>query len=216
MRFATFFGLLLGSLALPACFAPTIDATARWIQLQPKGEIGIADSTVTTRNSLDDLGLGSKEGIPGAMVDFQWGGPHLSVSTQSGSWSGSGTLQAEFSNNGTTIPIGTDVDSNLDLAIHSALLTWDLLPGDAELGFGFGVDALDLKGSFQSQSSSDRIDFDETIPIPVLAIRANVHINSFELGGSAAGFKINYNGDDAQFLDMDLMARYHFIGGSSR
>ncbi len=216
MRLIPLSGCLLLSVCLPACFAPAVDGTVRFIQLQPEGEIGIAQTGVVSRNTLDGLGLGDEENIPGAMLDFQWGGPHISVSTQQGDWSGTGTLQAEFSEGGITLPIGEPVDSTLDLAIHSAIITWDLLPGAPELGLGFGVDALDLQGSFRSQNTGDTIDFDEMIPIPVLALRANVPFGPFEFGGHAAGFQIDYDGDEAQFLDIDIMGRWHFLGGDRR
>ncbi|MEZ6005430.1 MAG: hypothetical protein R3F33_14745 [Planctomycetota bacterium] len=216
MDLARTFGLLAAPLCLTACFAPRIDGTARMTQLTLDGEIGISDSSIVTRNTIDDLGLGDKENLPGAVIDFQWGGPHISVSTMSGSWSGSGTLSAELSNNGATIPIGDNVDSDLDMAIHSAIITWDFLPTAAELGIGIGVDAFDLKGSFVSQSTSERIDFDEMVPIPVLAVRANVPVGPFEFGGHLAGFQIDYDGDEAQFMDLDVHGQWHVIGGSSR
>ncbi len=207
---------LLALAFLPSCFAPTIDGTARYTQLSPDGSLGISTAAVLTSNSLNELGLDDEEGIPGAMVDFQWLGPHLSVSTQSGSWSGTGVLSAEFTDGTNTIPIGANVDSELDLGIHSAIVTWDFLPGDAELGLGFGVDMLDMQGSFRDQGTLQVIDFDESLPLPMLAVRANVHVGSIELGGHIAGFSIDYDGNEAEFIDMDLMGRYHFIGGSTR
>ncbi|MCA9000482.1 MAG: hypothetical protein KDB61_01070 [Planctomycetes bacterium] len=215
MDFKKTLGLVAIAL-LPSCFAPTIDGTARFTQLSPKGDLAISDSNLYTSNSLKDLGLDDKEGLPGAAVDFQWLGPHISVSTQNGSWSGTGTLNGEFTDGTISIPIGANVDSELDLAVHSAIVTWDFLPTDAELGIGFGVDVLDFKGSFTDQGTSNVIDFDETLPLPMVAVRGNVHVGSLELGGHVAGFKLNYDGNDATFIDMDLMGRYHFIGGSSR
>ncbi len=207
---------LLALALLPSCFAPAIDGTVRYGQLSPDGNLAISTAGVFTSNSLSELGLYDKEGVPGAMFDIQWLGPHLSVSTQSGSWSGSGVLSGEFTDGTNTIPIGANVDSELDLDIHSALVTWDFLPGDAELGLGFGLDLLDMQGSFTDQGTLQVIDFDETLPLPVIAVRANVHVGSIELGGHIAGFKFDYDGNDAEFIDMDLMARYHFIGGSTR
>ena len=216
MRISFSLGLLAISLLAPACFAPKIDGAVRLIEFTPEGDIGISDTGVSATNSMEGLGLDAEERIPGAVVDFQWGGPHISVSTQTGDWSGSGTLNAEFSDGTVTIPIGTAVDSDLTMAVHGAVITWDFLPGNSELGFGFGVNALDLQGSFTSQSTSDRIDFDELVPIPAIAVRANVQVGAFELGGHAAGFQIDYDGDEAQYIDIDVNGRYHFIGGNSR
>ena len=216
MRTFTPFGLLTCALCLPACFAPKIDGTLRMIEFTPDGDLGISSTGVTARNSMEGLGLNAEEQILGAMVDFQWGGPHIMVSTQQGSWDGSGTLNAEFSDGTITIPIGTAVDSTLDMGIHSATITWDFLPGNSELGLGFGVNALDLKGSFVSQATSDRIDFDEMVPIPAIALRANVQVGPFEVGGHAAGFQIDYDGDEAKFIDIDVNGRWHFLGGNSR
>ncbi len=216
MRLTHTLGFLSLGLFLPACFAPKIDGAVRMIEFTPEGDIGISTTGVTATNSLEGLGLNDEERIPGAMVDFQWGGPHISVSTQQGDWSGTGTLNAEFSDGTVTIPVGTAVNSELDLAIHGAVITWDFLPGNAELGIGFGVNALDFQGSFESQSTMDRIDFDEMLPIPSIAVRANVQVGAFEVGGHASGFEIDYDGDEAFFLDMDVNARYHFIGGNSR
>ncbi|MFT5199771.1 MAG: hypothetical protein ACI87O_002444 [Planctomycetota bacterium] len=215
MEFKAQFSLLALAL-LPSCFAPAIDGTARYTQLSPEGTLAISDAALFTSNSLSELGLDDKEGVPGAAVDFQWLGPHISVSTQSGSWSGSGVLSGEFTDGTISIPIGANVDSELDLGIHSAIITWDFLPGDAELGLGFGVDFLDMQGSFTDQATAQVIDFDETLPIPMLAVRGNVHVGPIELGGYIAGFKFDYDGNDAEFIDLDLMARYHFIGGATR
>ncbi len=207
---------LLAIALLPSCFAPTIDGTMRYTQLSPNGTLAISNAALFTSNSLEALGLDDEEGSVGAMVDFQWLGPHLSVSTQSANWSGTGVLTGEFANGTGTIPIGATVNSELDLDIHSAIVTWDFFPGDAELGLGFGVDMLDMKGSFTDQGTLQVVDFDESLPLPMIAIRANVHVGSIELGGHLAGFMLDYDGNDAEFIDMDIMGRYHFIGGDSR
>ncbi|MBI5363725.1 MAG: hypothetical protein HZA53_11140 [Planctomycetes bacterium] len=203
-------GLLLTvSLALTACSAPRIEATPEYGKMRMSGEFAIATAGVASTNDLKDLGLDDEEGTPGARVDLKWGLPHLSFSVSKFDTSGSGTTTADLSQGAVTIPAGTNVDSDVELIYGNAILTFDFVPGDTvEVGLGFGVEAASLQTSVKPSAGGAGVDTDESVPIPVLALRAGVDLGSFQVDGLLTGIKAGYSGDDLTFYDLDLRARW--------
>ena len=201
--------LLLGS-----CAIPTVNGTARYLNFKPSGNLLISDGPTSAGNSMSDLGLANTDGALGAEVHLKWGMPHLSFSTQSSAWSGSGILNGEFSSGGITIGANTPVDSELELGLNTALLTWDFIPGSPELGIGFGLTMLDLRGSFES--NLQRVEFDETLPVPMLAVRGAIALGPLDVAGHLAGISVDLDGDEASILDFDIHARYHLLGFDQR
>lgn len=199
---------------LGACAIPSFDATLRYVSFEPSGELRISEGASSAGNSMNDLGLKDPDGSVGADVHLKWGMPHLSFSTQSSAWSGDGKLNGEFSSGGTTIDADTLVASELELGLHTALLTWDFIPGKAELGVGFGVALLDLRGSFQSDS--ERVEFDESLPVPMLAVRGAIAFGPVDVAGHFAGLSVDLDGDEAAIFDLDIHARMHLLGNTER
>lgn len=216
---------LLALVFLPcaACFAPSLEVTPHYGSSKLTGDFAIANGSVSAATGVDDIGLGDREGTPGARVDLKWGSPHLSIDVEQTKYSGSGQTTVDLSQGGTTIPANTNVDSNLDLTYGNALITFDLLPTDMfELGIGLGVEAAHLKTEVDAPSLNRNISTDETVPIPVLALRAGVTLGAFTVDGTICGVKLNYSGDDLRFYDLDLRARWaafehvHFMIGYRR
>ncbi len=205
--------LASGLLLLGACATPSLQGAARYGRTQLDGGILTNSGGVGTRNTWDGLGLGSTEDTPGASVDFKWGGPHLSVSTEKSSFSGRGTLQSTIDLGGNTINTGQTVDSDLDIGISSAILTWDIAPTDFELGLGLGLFALDLDMRFRDVATSTVVSSSETVPIPVLAARLGLSRGPWKLGGTLSGIDVDISGDQARFVDLDLFGQYSFAGG---
>jgi len=209
--------LLAGGLALAgtSCFLPNASVEPRYGRFELDGELAIADSTlgITASNSLDDLGLQDDSGVPGIRGDVKWGSPHLTVMWQSSSHDGSGQLTADLSDGDVTIPVGTAVDSALDLGLGEALLTFDLFPGDTfEVGIGLGAVLLDIDASFTG--GGETIDADQALPLPVLAARGGVQFGKLDAQAVLSGFDASYDGDDVRFLDLDLFLRYSLFGGA--
>lgn len=198
---------------LAACAAPQLNVTPTYGQFQPDGDISYIDTSgvipATVDNSVSDLGLDDDESIVGVRADFKWGLPHLTVSTQSTGWDGDGTLSAEFGG----IPAAAAVSSELDLALHRFVLTWDLLPTDnLELGLGFGVTVADIEAQVEDVGTSTVESSDEVAPIPVLALRAGARLGRFDLEALVSGLSADTGDVDATFLETDLNARMALFG----
>lgn len=198
-----------------ACSTPAFNVEANYAQLEPKGDLKIAANGANTgSNDLDSVGIDGSEGALGLRADFDWLLPHLTVTTQQkAKWDGSGTLDADISEGGVTIPAGTAVNSELEFAVHKAVVTFDLMPTQTfELGLGLGVSALDFDATVRDPGSNAKVHTDEMVPLPVLAARAGVDVWRFDLEALVAGIAYNSGGDDIQYLDFDFNARLDLFG----
>jgi len=209
--------LTLLTLSLAACGAPTFDLDARYGEYGIEGSLLIADSgTFNASNDLDTLGLGDTDGTPALAAQFKWGMPHLYISTQKSSFSGTGMLEADLITDSGTITAGTAVDSDLDFGLTSAILTFDLIPGPWEFGIGVGVSAISIDAQFQDLTSSELIETDETLPVPGVAISAGVGLGPIQLQLIASGISASVEDGEVTYYDADLMGRWEFgrFGGS--
>ncbi len=195
---------------LGACAAPQFQLAASYGELTPKGDVSLVNGGgATANNSLDDLGLDSAEATPALRADFKWGVPHLTLATQSSSWDGNGILSVDFGGIGT----GTAVDTELELALHRSVLTFDLVPTDLfELGLGFGVSLIDIKGSVDESAGALSENFDESLPVPVLAARIGGKLWKLDCELLLSGLKVDVDGNSATYLETDLNARYSIFG----
>ncbi len=210
-------GLLALLLPLGACGAPRLEGAARYGLMELDGDLLLSSDGTGASNSYDELGLGDEEGAPGVNVDFKWGAPHLAISTQSSSYSGTGTLTSEISFEGDVIPIGADVDSDLELGVHSAVITFDMVPReDIEFGLGVGLVGLQFEADFRELGVGTRVSTDETLPIPVLAARAAIEDGDWELVAAVSGLEIEVDDDKVTFIDIDAYLRWCFLGGEDR
>lgn len=204
---------MLCATALVSC-APTLGVTPRYGSFELTGDFAISASGITARADIETAGIEEDNSVPGLQLDFKWGSPHLVVDLQSSEHDGDGTLDAEISSGGVTIPAGADVSSDMHLGIYNALLTFDLLPGDFELGIGFGAALIDIDSSFvEIGGSGSTIDTDETFPIPLLAVRAGLELGRFAASASLAGMSLKIDDDKATYLDLDAQVRYRLFGG---
>ena len=199
---------------LAACATPRLEVMPRYGTFDVDGKFGISSSGVSAKNSLGDIGIEKDSGVLGGRADFKWGSPHLTVSTQSSSHGGDGTLSAAIDHDEVTIDAGADVASRLDLDIHNAALTFDVLPGEnIELGLGIGVTVFGIDMSIRDELSGDEIATDESIPIPVVSARLAGQKGRFEAAALVSGFSLSYDGDEVSFFDVDVFGRWLFLGG---
>lgn len=202
----------LVSLALASC-APSLKVMPRIGALELEGDLLISEDEVDATNSVGDLGLDDREATPSALLDLEWGSPHLTLATQSTSFSGDGRLAGALEYEGNTIPAGADVASDLDLGIHSGILTFDVAPTPImELGIGFGVTAVAIDARFREDGTGTTVDTDEVLPVPVLAARVGFWVDNVEVAGLISGMDASVDDADVQMLDLDVYARYHFFG----
>lgn len=207
------FALSLFAAALAACSAPQITVAPSLGQFEPEGDVSYIDTSLplpaTVNNSVDDLDLAESEDTWGVRADLKFGAPHLTISTQASSWSGDGTLSADFGG----IPATTDVATDLDLALHRFALTFDVLPTDMfELGLGFGVTVADIEAQVTDTANSLTESADEVAPIPVLALRAGARVWRLDFEALICGMTVDYDGDEATYLEADLNAKLALFG----
>lgn len=215
--------IVLALLPFAACAAPQLEITPHFGTSKLSGDVAVSTGSVAATTGIDDIGLDGSESTPGVRVDAKWGSPHLSVSLEQTKYSGSGATTVDLTQGSTTIPAGTNVDSDFDLTYGNALITFDFLPTDMfELGIGLGVEAAKLKTELNATTLNRSISTDESVPIPVLAARAGVNFGKFSIDGTISGIKIDYSGDNLEFYDLDLRARWqafehaHFLVGYRR
>jgi len=203
---------LLTPLLLAAC-TPHLRVSPRYGEVTLDGDISISAPGVSAANDFSDLGLDQEEQELHGMVDFKWGLPHLTIGTVASSFSGDGTLEADITFGGQTITAGTDVRSNLDFGVDTAVITFDLAPTDmVELGLGLGVSLVDFDARFRDLTTNEVVSTDEQVPIPVLAGRATVWIGDFEASVLLSAIEADVEGDKATYYDLDAYLRYHLFG----
>jgi hypothetical protein len=202
-------------LTIPAaCSTPRFQVMPRYMPVDIDGGFGISSTGIDASNDLDDIGVEKDSGVIGARVDLKWGMPHLTLSTQTSAHDGNGTLTADLGQDGTTIPAGADVHTDLDLGLHQAVLTFDLAPTDiVELGLGLGVTAIDLDMKVTDDDTGETIDTDEAVPLPVLALRGAVRQGNFEVAALVTGMSLDISDVDVSFFDVDVFGRWKFLGG---
>lgn len=206
---------LLLALAAGACTAPRASLMPRYMDLDLDGDVAVSSTGVTASNDFSDVGLDDSEDALSFRADLSWLSPHLTLSTQDTGWSGSGTLSAAIDDGGIVIPAGTQVNSKLDLAYHSAIVTFDLVPtSTVEAGIGPGIALVDISGQIADASglTTETVDFDELLPMPMIAARTEVQIDRFEIGVLLAGLGVEIDGDELAFVELDVHARYRLFG----
>ena len=201
---------------LASCSLPQLDIMPRYGQLTLDGEVGVSATGVTARANTDDMALGDDEEVYGLRADFKLGSPHLVVMGQESSHDGTGTLTAELSQGGITIPLGATVASDLDVGLFSGVLFFDILPGDFwELGLGFGAGMIDLDATFEEVGGlGGIITTDETFYVPLVAVDAGLQFGNLELAALVQGMELIYQGDGGRYVDSDAFLRWRFLGGS--
>jgi len=203
------------TLLVGACAAPELSVSPRVGRVRASGGLGVSTMDVQGTASLDSTGLDGREDLLGLRADVRWGTPHLSVSSQISSHEGSGTLDSTVSSGSVVLPAGTPVSSDLDLAVHSAALTFDLIPGRTlELGIGIGATAFDLEGTFRAQGSGAEVETERVLPIPLFAARAGVRLGPLDVEALGSGVRVDWEGDRLDYLDLDLNASLRLLGGS--
>ena len=206
----------LGLLALlcTGCAGASLAATPRIAQLDTSGEIGVSSTSVSGTTDLDDLGLDGDDSVPGVRLDAGLVFVHVIVSGLTTDMSGDGTLTADLSQGGVTLPVGTNVDSRLGFDTLSAYGTFDFVPGDTiEVGLGLGVTGMSFDGKLTSTDvgTPGSVSFDEDFALPVLAVTGAVNVGPFEFSALLAGMQATYSGDDLTYYEADLMAAWRFI-----
>jgi hypothetical protein len=209
--------LLLAS----ACSTPHLAVLPRGGAFEPEGEIALAGEAgtigVDATNALAALGLVEDDGVPGVRADVDCGVPTWTLAWQQSDHSGSGTLEAEISDDDVVLAAGTDVDTDFELGLGELLVTFDVIPGDTfELGLGLGATVFDLDVAIRD-SSGNTVDPDRSqFAAPLLAVRAGVRFWRIDLEALLGGMDLSYEGDEASLYDFDAFARLNLFGDVRR
>jgi hypothetical protein len=210
--------LLLGS----ACATAHLSILPRGGTFEPEGDIALSGTAgtagVNASNSLDALGFVEDDSVPGIRADVCWGVSHWTFAWQQSEHGGTGTLEAEISDEDVVIAAGTQVDTVFDMGLGEFLLTFDVIPSDTvELGIGLGATVFDLDVSVTDPLTGDTVDPDRaTLPVPLLALRAGVQFWRVDLQALLGGMDVSYEGDSASLYDLDAFARLNLFGEGSR
>lgn len=196
-----------------SCAMPALEATPAIGAFEVEGSMGIATGTTPGANDIRVAGLNASESGGGGRVDFKWGLPHMTISSNLTHHQGMGVTQAPLSDGLTAIAAGTNVSTDLGLGIHEGILTFDLIPGSAELGIGFGVAGVDVDGEFVNSGTGEVVASDKLVGIPLLAARAGIGIGRFGIEGLLSGMDADIDGNATRFVDLDLQGRIRLFGG---
>ena len=208
------FASILALFACASCSLPQLDIAPRYAQLSLDGDLGSSSGVLTANADLETIGLDSDEPAPGVRADFTVSGAHFILSSTLAEFDGTGTLDATLSLGGDTITVGTNVATDLNLGMHSAYLLWDIFPGDTvELAAGLGVTLLDFELSVLDPLASTTLDFDEVIPIPLLAANVGVNLGKIEGNILISGFSVDAGGNSGSYIDIDAALRWKLLGG---
>jgi hypothetical protein len=213
LRLATFAAL---SCLAGACLAPEVAIEPRFAQVDIEGDIAISSGSISATNDVDAVGIEEDDGALGVRGDFKWGSPHLTLDLQQSTHDGDGVLEADLSQGGVTITAGTPVETDLDLGLHTAYLTFDLLPGDFELGLGFGVAAVDIDFESTDPGTGQSVATDELLPVPMLAGRAGIGLGRVDLEALVGAMAFDSGDADVTVVDGRATGRFRILGGGDR
>lgn len=224
--------LLLGLTVLASgCSAPSLWVIPRLSLTEVDGDVasvangvgGVPGALAGSASLQNDLLLDDTNSDFAPRVDVKMG-PHISVSFLDSSFEGiGGTLPIAFDDGTNQIAANAVVNSNLDVSATNVAFTWDFVPGDIEVGLGLGVSlidfVLDITDGVNTFSTADD---GENIPVPMLAARAGIDKEDFQVGLLVAGLSVDsdiISGDsDEQFdlttFDIDLHGAYKIFSGA--
>lgn len=200
-----------------ACSAPRFAVEPRVGQSEVSGHLASsAPGDPLQKNDVEGaLNLDQDDSAPGLRADLEFGSPHVVVAWSRTQNDGEGQLTGQMSDDGVILPVGTDVATDVDLDVYTAIVTFDLLPTETfELGIGLGVHVIDLDATVVSLDGLNpgTIDLQTTVPIPVLALQAGFEVGRFEVAGLFSGMQYASDGDEATFYDLDVGARFRILG----
>lgn len=182
----------------------------RYSLLTPNGEMGTVKEEQTNYTDLSQLGMDSAEGAPSISLGGRYKRTRLFLSGQQSSFSGSGTTAEDIEKGAVRIPAGTPLNTDMDIGIYSMVATYNLIPGQYELGIGGGLMVMNFKVSYTATNNGANITIDETTPMPLLALSGTASWQRFIFQGVVGGAAINFEGNKVAYGTIDLAARYAF------
>ncbi len=198
--------VLLGA----SCSVPAVRPWGRVGYLHLDGDIAASAGPASASVSADSLGLDNYEAIPNIGADFDWDPIHLAVEGLVAKYQGSGFATTELSidNDGSpiVIPLGTQVESEIDVGLYLARATWDILPSaPVDLGIGVGGGLIDYGVSFDATilTQPRSVGIDDELPFGFLTARVGRQLGDFELLGHISGLGFEFGNEEINFIDIE-------------
>lgn len=204
--------LLALTLGLGSCVVPSAALTPKLVRLEPDGSFGGSAPGVSSTNELEALGISEEDETLAVGAELKWAGARLALATVDTSYEGSGTATVDIDFGGTPISASTPVFTRMDLALHSARLTWDLLPtSQADLGIGVGVAVIDFDASVSSIPPAITLRTDELLPVPLVAGHVGTRWGDLALAGDVGLFEVEFGDESARVVDVDVGLSWRFL-----
>lgn len=205
--------VLLPILLLGACAMPRASFNPRMLNTDVSGSILVTEGIASTASDVESLGMQADNNNFAPRADFEWGGFHVTASTQSTEHNGIGVADAALELGGVTIGAAENVSTEFALSLTNLAMTWDLFPGDTvEAGIGFGATLLDIDARIASlDNPGNDLDTNEMVPVPMITGRLGFDLGRFDIEGLISGLSINLDGNDATVIDIDIGASYELV-----
>jgi hypothetical protein len=207
-------GPLLVACAVASCGGPSISVMPRYGKTKIEGRVsGSALGTTSYNDISTDLGLDEDNGTPGGRVDFGWSGLHVLVSGSRSEFSGSGTTASDITVGDVTIPAGNPINTDLEVTLTQAAVTWDFVPGKTiDAGIGLGLAGVGWDTTVSSSAVPGLGNNATTVAIPILAGRAKFEFWRAMVSGDLGWMDVSYDGKKMGYLDLDLLAGIRLFG----
>ena len=196
------------------CGLPSASVTPRYGVLNVDGTFQADIGGGGTKSDLDELGLGDDVDTFMPRADVQWSGMHLTIAGSSTDFDGNGTTGGTITIDDVTIPANADVYSDFRFTSIGAFFTWDFVPTDlVDVGLGFGVSYIELDAKITEDTTGEKIESDESAPVPVLVGRLGSEFGRFAVSGLVGVMDLDVDDVDATIIDLDVSGKFHMFGG---
>lgn len=204
--------LALLALLAAGCSAPRIWTTQRLGPVEVDGSISVTNGGAGASSSADALGLERDDSSWSPRVDLDLASMHVNAGRFASHHEGTGRAEATLSVGGSTINANDTVNSMLDLELTTVAITFDFVPTEVlDVGLGIGGGVLEYDAFFQSTTTSQIVESNESVPVGFLAGRVASRLGDFLLSVDLAGLEISLDDDELMYLDADAAVAWSFF-----
>ena len=179
------------------------------MQAELDGEIGLGPTVAPPGFTVDPIdiqdSLGLDDGEPSLLLraELDAGPVRITGSAFQYSGEGTGTLTGDYGG----IPASTQVQSEIDMLVGKAAVTFDLLDFDVvRFSPGVGVDIFTIDSTVTDINTMETESIDEVIPLPMIFLQAEADIGPVGLIVDAGGIDVDYDEFSGTFFDIEAMA----------
>ena len=206
--------ILIALAAMTAsCSAPSVSVMPFVASNSLDGSVSTSGGESSASTDLGSLGVGDSETGIGGRFDFVGPNSQWSITHAASKFAGNGTIGAELEVGDTTFGKDVNVATTLDLAVTSLLWTRNWGLGDtAHFGLGLGVTSIDLAMQITEQVTKKTDGMDETLPIPLLALRLGGDVGPVRVEATYALLEVDVDEGSVSVTDMDIYGGIDVLG----